>query len=54
MEFHDNEKFDVNVVGFGCPALLSQDLAMNAEYITVRNLASPVLPHFCAKECLLN
>ena len=35
MEFQDNEKFDVQVVGFGCPALVSQELATKADYITV-------------------
>jgi hypothetical protein len=39
MEFNDHKKFDVRVVGFGCPALLTEDLAAKASYITVRNLS---------------
>ena len=33
-EFRDNEKFDVQVIGFGSPALVSQDLATKADFIT--------------------
>lgn len=35
MELHDHPQFDVKVVGFGCPALVSQDLSEAAQsYIT--------------------
>jgi hypothetical protein len=35
MELHDNSpKMDVQVIGFGCPALVSNDLAEKATYIT--------------------
>jgi hypothetical protein len=33
MELRDHPKFDVNVIGFGCPALLSKKLAEQASYI---------------------
>ena len=35
MELQDNANFDVQVYGFGCPALVSKDLAESADYITV-------------------
>lgn len=35
IEFSDNENFVVEVVGFGCPALLSKDLATKVDYVTV-------------------
>lgn len=34
MELNDNPKFKVEVIGFGCPPLLSKDLAAQADYIT--------------------
>ena len=37
MELQENDKFDVQVYGFGCPALVSEDLAASADYITVRD-----------------
>ena len=38
MELQDHHNFDVRVFGFGCPALVSQDLAVKADFITVRRL----------------
>jgi hypothetical protein len=35
IEFNDHKQFDVRVVGFGCPALLSKDLAAEATFVTV-------------------
>lgn len=35
IEFNDHPKFDVEVVGFGCPALLSKELATSTAFITV-------------------
>jgi hypothetical protein len=44
MEFNDNEKFKVEVVGFGCPALLTKELAEKTDFITTVINDSDMVP----------
>jgi Lipase (class 3) len=49
MELHDEPKFIVNVVGFGCPALLSKDLSEKTRsYITTVVADSDCVPRLSA------
>lgn len=38
IEFNDNPKIDAQVIGFGSPALLSEDLAVASTFITVSSI----------------
>ena len=40
MELQDHPKMDVRVIGFGSPACLSEELAADADFITVRSFAN--------------
>lgn len=54
MEFRDDPSIDVNVVGFGCPALLSRDLSEGArEYITTVVGDADVVPR-CSSATIAN
>jgi pimeloyl-ACP methyl ester carboxylesterase len=44
LEFKDNPKFEVEVLGFGCPALLSKELAEKADCITTVINDSDMVP----------
>jgi hypothetical protein len=44
IEFNDNKKFKVEVVGFGCPALLTKELAQKTDYITTVVNDSDMVP----------
>jgi hypothetical protein len=44
IEFNDNEKFKVEVVGFGCPALLTRELAEKNDFITTVINDSDMVP----------
>jgi hypothetical protein len=44
LEFKDMENYDVSVVGFGCPALFSLDLAEKSDFITTIINDSDVVP----------
>jgi hypothetical protein len=44
IEFNDNENFKVEVVGFGCPALLTRELAEKNDFITTVINDSDMVP----------
>ena len=49
MELQDNPKYDVSVVGFGCPALLSKELSESASfYVTTVIGDSDMVPRMSA------
>lgn len=49
MEFNDNPMYDVSVVGFGCPALLSKDLSEStSSYVTTVIGDSDIVPRMSA------
>jgi hypothetical protein len=50
MEFKQDDKFDVEVVGFGCPAILSKELSESTEdYITTVIGDADVVPRMSAE-----
>ena len=49
MEFNDSDNIDVEVVGFGCPALLSKDLCEQLDdYVTTVIVDDDVVPRLSA------
>ncbi len=49
MELHDHPSYDVSVVGFGCPALLSKDLSSSASsYVTTVIGDADIVPRMSA------
>lgn len=49
MEYYDEEDFDVNVIGFGCPAIVSKDLSEKSKhYITTVVADDDVVPRLSA------
>ena len=50
MEFREDERFDVNVVGFGCPAILSKELSESTkDYVTTVIGDADVVPRMSAE-----